>query len=85
MSSIPLYHNLSIHGLVLKELKEWTPSFKKIHVFLLFSYGGNYPVQRTLNYDAQCQNNALQTKIKKLLTHLQRMYGSTKMNTKKLK
>lgn len=89
MRTLPLFHNLSMHGGVLytlKELKEWLPSCKNIHTFLLFSCWINYPVQSIFNYDgAQCQNNAFPTQIKQLLIHLQRMYVSIKINTKKLK
>lgn len=89
MSTIPLFSNLSMHSgalCTLKELKEWPPSLKNIRAFLLFSCWSNYPVQSTLNYDgAKCQNNALPTQIKQLLIHLQRMYVSIKINTKKLK
>lgn len=72
MSTLPLFHNLSMHSTVLcilKELKNGLLNLKKnINAFLLFSCWSNNPVQSTLNCDgAQSQNNAFLTQINSCL------------------
>lgn len=87
MTTLPLFHNLSMYSGVLgtlKELKECPPSFKNVRDFLLFSSWNDCSVQSTPDYDGgQHQNNALPTQIKQLLIHLQRTYVIYKTKNKK--